>query len=959
MAYADSNLCKKSEFSGRTLGVELDLPSNQQAQSTVGAETLVKSKNDRLKTNKITTTNHQESESSGELLELDSSTKSTFNDHKQSRTATNSSRSSYEEKHNKQRNIMKHHPQLAVKVNPTVAIQTETCNENVQKNNVDCFSKEIQENKSQVEENLVCSNSKKHKQRPPHLIGDNTNMIIQHCNENLKKNCIDCYSKEILENKGQVEENFVCSNSKKHKQRPPHVIGDNTNMIVQHCRNSSTQTSYQKITDNNSNASSSSEQYPCKCCKSVKVNQATQTYCKSSSSSKNKYSNEEAKNTTKHKHKTKNQLTSLTLNTNSSSYNSSPSSGHAPAPVPQQPTNLNYKHCTCSQQGVHSKNSINQPTSPSLYLPLKSSTTESQQNSSRQFSKTSSFASPEIVPESGTNSIEFIKNTHKPPSVPVAQKFISNYKSRESSSNSKERQYAHDTNLINYKTWPSHLESMKKVLDMDKFVPSSDRIVQQNTNNLKFTRKPSRRTSKDSEYEHNVEKYSSDSTDKSIDIMDKYLTMTKKCSCKQVEDPLPVPSPSQLDVRNDPSCYSTSNYNTQLPDTRSQNSRGLCEDLSKESHGFKDSPAASSSHHIYSNHSSIHYYSRRTSSEIITAEDVAEQNITTKHDDDDDDEGEYEEEQLHLRSSTSAECMYDHSKCNCIGTASSQLHLHKRIQQMLNRCTTCSEQQQQQQTSSCYNKPQIKYCSDCYCQCLLYFNSNQQQQSLLCNSCKLKQQQQQQFGGGTRRRNHNSIAYFLRIESRDDLILEEEATNCNQQNKSTTIEQVKIYIPKLIKNNSGHLISNKNQNHHHNHVKYVEEIGFNHNEKSFQSLQEYLSKNKPEFIDAAADRQQYLKEISEKRHKHTNTNSNMNTRKNHTAETNYKSKKTKIFSSRKMKEITYRKYRTLPEVQQKMYNMKLFRQRRANRLMMELFNKKLQQKVHKGELDLSLTKTLL
>lgn len=216
--------------------------------------------------------------------------------------------------------------------------------------------------------------------------------------------------------------------------------------------------------------------------------------------------------------------------------------------------------------GVHRKNSINLPTSPSLYLPLKSSTTESQQNSSRQFSKSSSVASPEIVPESGTNSIEFIKNIHKPSSVPVAQKFLSTYKSHESSSTS--RQHADDRNLINYKTWPSHLESMKKVLDMDKFVPSSDRIIQENTNNLKYTRKPSRRTSKGSEYEHIVEKYSSDSTDKSNDIMDKYLTMTKKCSCKQVEEPSPVPSPSQLDVRNDPSCYSTSNYNTQLPYSR-------------------------------------------------------------------------------------------------------------------------------------------------------------------------------------------------------------------------------------------------------------------------------------------------------------------------------------------------------------------------------------------------------
>nr|CAD7401382.1 unnamed protein product [Timema cristinae] len=61
----------------------------------------------------------------------------------------------------------------------------------------------------------------------------------------------------------------------------------------------------------------------------------------------------------------------------------------------------------------------------------------------------------------------------------------------------------------------------------------------------------------------------------------------------------------------------------------------------------------------------------------------------------------------------------------------------------------------------------------------------------------------------------------------------------------------------------------------------------------------------------------------------------------------------RIFSQHTMRQQTERKYRQLPEVQNKKVERKRKEDYRTNRLMAEIFTRKLQKKVLKGQVNLS------
>ncbi|XP_065220758.1 uncharacterized protein LOC135845841 [Planococcus citri] len=129
------------------------------------------------------------------------------------------------------------------------------------------------------------------------------------------------------------------------------------------------------------------------------------------------------------------------------------------------------------------------------------------------------------------------------------------------------------------------------------------------------------------------------------------------------------------------------------------------------------------------------------------------------------------------------------------------------------------------------------------------------------------------------------------------------------------------------------------------------------------SLQEYLLKNKPEYVDRAEFRRQCLYEIAqlrELRDKSKNelmsliTNSDesdINTVRRHLPPAPLTVMR--IFNDRALREQTEKKYKQLPEVLAKKLEQRKRENNRRNQIMAKVFTKKLQRKVLKGQVNLA------
>ncbi|KAG7191119.1 hypothetical protein KM043_007151 [Ampulex compressa] len=125
------------------------------------------------------------------------------------------------------------------------------------------------------------------------------------------------------------------------------------------------------------------------------------------------------------------------------------------------------------------------------------------------------------------------------------------------------------------------------------------------------------------------------------------------------------------------------------------------------------------------------------------------------------------------------------------------------------------------------------------------------------------------------------------------------------------------------------------------------------------TLQDYLSRNKPEFIDNVETRQQYMSEISHLRHLRKEKRVQLLAMA--TAPSLIKSPKLvkptaclqKKITDAEMKERLRRRYLRLNEVRFKRRQQERQEEARRNKLMAKIFCKKLQQKVLRGQVDLS------
>ncbi|KAI5693849.1 hypothetical protein M8J75_006610 [Diaphorina citri] len=128
---------------------------------------------------------------------------------------------------------------------------------------------------------------------------------------------------------------------------------------------------------------------------------------------------------------------------------------------------------------------------------------------------------------------------------------------------------------------------------------------------------------------------------------------------------------------------------------------------------------------------------------------------------------------------------------------------------------------------------------------------------------------------------------------------------------------------------------------------------------------EYLEENRPDYVTKAELRRQILAEkayVREQQDRVQHKQRILLTNLKHPgsesdeiekAKRGGKTQGSKIFTTRELRSMTRRKYQTLPEVQMKKMDAKRKEDYRTNKLMAEVFTKKLQRKALKGVVDLS------
>ncbi|VVC28098.1 ALMS motif [Cinara cedri] len=120
------------------------------------------------------------------------------------------------------------------------------------------------------------------------------------------------------------------------------------------------------------------------------------------------------------------------------------------------------------------------------------------------------------------------------------------------------------------------------------------------------------------------------------------------------------------------------------------------------------------------------------------------------------------------------------------------------------------------------------------------------------------------------------------------------------------------------------------------------------------SLQEYLMKNRPDYICRAEERQTILTNIASLRDKRTKLKRDMLiANHNRTKVPPNPLAIKRVMSQKEMRKLTESKYHKCPEVKNKKVEKKRKEEYKTNKIMAHIFNKKLQKKTLKGNVDLS------
>ncbi|XP_072378948.1 uncharacterized protein [Diabrotica undecimpunctata] len=224
-----------------------------------------------------------------------------------------------------------------------------------------------------------------------------------------------------------------------------------------------------------------------------------------------------------------------------------------------------------------------------------------------------------------------------------------------------------------------------------------------------------------------------------------------------------------------------------------------------------------------------------------------------------------------------------------------------------------------------------------------------------CRHCKQQLKKTQ--------KNRNGIAYTLTLEDGTP-----EKFRSRSKKKIKKLEEIKIKVPNPF-NRKQHKNRENNYRKDEDKMKRLESAEDSENiditnsvnysnddvcktmnnekdNKQSYSLQEYLQKNRPHFVDAAEYRRLALinnkieRELNKDEQKLKFLEENAN---------NNRLKRQKLFTEQEMREITKRNYKKLPEVQQKLTNQRKEKLRSADRFMADTLNRKIQNFVLKGK----------
>uniref|UniRef100_A0A6P7F4Q4 Uncharacterized protein LOC114326479 isoform X2 n=1 Tax=Diabrotica virgifera virgifera TaxID=50390 RepID=A0A6P7F4Q4_DIAVI len=212
-------------------------------------------------------------------------------------------------------------------------------------------------------------------------------------------------------------------------------------------------------------------------------------------------------------------------------------------------------------------------------------------------------------------------------------------------------------------------------------------------------------------------------------------------------------------------------------------------------------------------------------------------------------------------------------------------------------------------------------------------------------------------------KNRNGIAYTLTLEDETP-----EKFKSRSKKKIKKLEEIKIKVPNPF-NRKQHKNRENNYRKDEDKMKRLESAEDSENidimnngnyssdevcktmnngkeNKQCYSLQEYLQKNRPHFVDAAEYRRLAL--INNKIERELNKDDQKLKFLEENANNN-RLKRQKLFTEQEMREITKRNYKKLPEVQQKLTNQRKEKLRSADRFMADTLNRKIQNFVLKGK----------
>ncbi|RZF34024.1 hypothetical protein LSTR_LSTR012369 [Laodelphax striatellus] len=223
----------------------------------------------------------------------------------------------------------------------------------------------------------------------------------------------------------------------------------------------------------------------------------------------------------------------------------------------------------------------------------------------------------------------------------------------------------------------------------------------------------------------------------------------------------------------------------------------------------------------------------------------------------------------------------------------------------------------------------------------------------VCSVCKKKQSCKCSRNNRSLEKNKKAVAYFITFEE-----------GCSENNSTvgtdTSLEEVKIKSNRIINKTSNDTNLKKKES-----LSTVEKENRKpkNDSESRLTLQEYLLMNRGEYVNRAEYRRKcvadltYLRELRNKTKRHLivmapeSSDYSQSTTPRELPPPPLAMKR--VFSQKTMRRQTERKYRQLAEVKNKNIDLKRKEAYRTNRLMAEVFTKKLQKRVLKGETNLS------